>query len=87
MTVVQVFNSDNTRSQFLAAVLQNVWLVYAIHKIELKVVHVAGITNVIADLLSRWNITCQPQEKVLQLLPSPVWYEITEGHLYIDMLI
>ena len=52
ITVVQVFNSDSTRSRFLAAVLQNVWLVCAIHNIELKVVHVAGITNVIADLVS-----------------------------------
>ena len=38
--------------------------------VDVKVVHVPGKSNTVADLLSRWNTTFNAQEKLTQLLPD-----------------
>ena len=64
--VIYVFNPGRTRDLTLAAIAHNIQFEASKSNIELQVKHIAGKANVIADLLSRWNITVHPQIKLDQ---------------------
>ena len=51
----------------------NVWLLTAMFNIHLVVSHIPGKSNHIADLLSRWTTTVNPEDKLKQLLPQFLW--------------
>ena len=57
--------------QILAKYARNIFMWASAFNIQLKVVHVAGKLNPVADLLSRWNITPSNFQK-LQELVGPV---------------
>ena len=54
--VVSVVNSGVTRDSALAAMARNIWFITATHNMKFKLVHIPGIQNACADLLSRWGI-------------------------------
>ena len=56
-SVVSVLNNGRAHDQTLAKYTRNVFMCASACNIELKVVHVAGKHNPVADLLSRWYIT------------------------------
>ena len=47
-------NSGRAHDQFLLKVARNIWLITAVHDIQLQVCHIPGKRNLIADTLSRW---------------------------------
>ena len=71
--MIEVLNSGKTRDPFLALCARNVWLISAIFNIQLVFSHIPGKNNHIADLLSRWTITVNPEQKLKQLLPHFIW--------------
>ena len=73
LAVVEVLNSGKTRDPFLALCGRNVWLISAMFNIQLVFLHIPGKNNHIADLLSRWTITKNPEEKLNQFLPYFIW--------------
>ena len=73
MAVVEIITSGKTRYEFLATCARNIWLITAIFNIQLQVMHVPGKENSIADLLSRWAITANPEHKLKQLVPDLIW--------------
>ena len=73
LAVVQVLTSSRTTDTILATCARNVWLICAIFNIQLRVWHIPGKNNHIADLLSRWNITENPLLKLQQMLPQYIW--------------
>ena len=84
LAVVQVLNSGHTRDLTLAAIARNIQFQIATMNIELKVNHIPGKVNVIADLLSRWNSRPNPHITLRQLLPLHKWVLINESHTMID---
>ena len=50
--VVTILNSGGTRESSLAAMARNIAMITALNDIELRVVHIPGKDNVIADNLS-----------------------------------
>ena len=85
--VVQVLNSGKTRDLTLAATARNIQLQVATWDINLQVNHIAGKDNHIADLLSRWSLTEDPQVKLNNILPQHHWVGIQPTHLHIDWCI
>ena len=73
LAVVEVLNSGRTRDEFLATCSRNIWLLTSIFNIQLQVSHVPGKYNDIADLLSRWTTTSDPERKLKQYLPNFIW--------------
>ena len=53
LAVVQVVNTGKTRDEWLALCLRNIWLLIASYDITLKVDHIRGSVNNVADMLSR----------------------------------
>ena len=62
--VVQVLNSGKTRDLTLAAIARNIQFHLASRDIDLRVIHIPGKLNVIADLLSRWVLIPQAEQKL-----------------------
>ena len=85
--VVHVLRSGRTRDLTLAAIARNIQLQVATWDINLQIVNIPGKENQIADLLSRWTITDEPQAKLISLLPHPQWVTVNEDHLIIDWCI
>ena len=56
----------------------------ASHDIQLKIKHVPGKENNIADLLSRWQVTDNAEEKLSSLLPDFNTISVAQHHLLID---
>ena len=73
LPVVEVLNSGRARDDTLTACARNIWLLSALHNITLKVTHIAGSQNNIADLLSRWKNTSQDYEKLYKKILNPQW--------------
>ena len=55
--------TGSTKDVMLAAIARNIWLEIAKWDIEIKLTHIPGVTNMIADLLSRWDSTLLAEEK------------------------
>ena len=53
LAVVQVVTTGKTRDAVLGACIRNIWLLAAVLDIDIKIKHMRGKKNVIADLLSR----------------------------------
>ena len=84
LAVVQVLNSGKTRDLTLAAIARNIQFQIATMNVDLKVTHIPGKVNVVADLLSRWNTRTNPNATLSQLLPSYQWVPVNDSHIMID---
>ena len=73
MSVVQVLNTGKARDHILAICARNIWLLAAMYSIEFIFSHISGISNSIADLLSRWNVTANPVQKLNNLHENYRW--------------
>ena len=62
--------SGKTRDPYMAACARNIWLWSASYDIEFQFLHITGKTNVIADLLSRWNQFVDSDKKLFGLVPN-----------------
>ena len=84
LAVVQVLNSGKTRDLTLAAIARNIQFQVATANINLKVIHIPGKVNVIADLLSRWCSRPMANATLHQLLPVHSWMNVDKSHILID---
>ena len=82
--VVSVLNSGKTQDMTLAAMARNINMLLALEDIELHVIHILGSDNNIADLLSRWSITSNPDVKLGQLIKNPLCLTLSSGILNLD---
>ena len=62
--VIEVLNTGKTKDPFLPTCARNVMLITAIFNIEIIVIHVPLENNHVDDLLSRWVITVNPEDKL-----------------------
>ena len=84
LAVVSILNTGKTKDTQLATLARNIWLECAKNDIQITVTHIAGKTNTIADLLSRWSNSEIDKEKLRDLLPHHVWLKITNRLLEIN---
>ena len=80
MAVVEVLNTGRARDVMLDTSARNIWLITSMYNIELVVSHIPGVTNVVADLLSRWQGTEQNMTKLRSLLPTHQWLPVHIDH-------
>ena len=73
LAVVSVLQEGKARDPLLATLARNIWLLTSIYNIQLKVSHIFGKDNKIADLLSRSWETQNRKYKLASLLPNCKW--------------
>ena len=71
--VVGVLNNGKTCDRTLAKYARNIVLWLSACNIDIKVVHVAGRLNPVADLLSRWHITNHNFQNLQQMVHPVTW--------------
>ena len=82
--VVSVLNTGKLRDTFLSKIARNIFMWLSACNIDLQVVHVPGKSNTVADLLSRWFITCNNFQKLQKLVHPVTWITVNEHLLYTD---
>ena len=84
-TVVSVLTTDKTRDPVMAKYtleISSLWL--SAFNIDIKVVHIAGHLNPVADLLSRWHQTSNNFPKLQELVGPVSWVNISAELLQVD---
>ena len=82
--VVQVLNSGKIRDLTLAAIARNIQFHVATRDIGLRVTDIPGKSNILSDLLSRWVLIPQAEQKLKQMLPHSVLIPIKKDLINID---
>ena len=85
--VVSALNSGRSRDPVMAEYARNISIWVSAFNIDIKVVHVPGKLNELADLLSRWFITNNNVEKLQQLVDPVVWIPVSNALLFTDKTI
>ena len=76
--VVSILNTGRGQDSLLLAIARNVWLLAANSDIDLTLVHIPGKNNIIADLLSRWQIIGTNRNNLYVHVPNPKWQKISD---------
>ena len=87
MAVVEVLNTGRARDQMLATSARNIWLLISMYDIDLVVTHIPGVTNVVADLLSRWQHNYQNISKLNKLVVDHQWLSVHIDHTILNTTI
>ena len=82
--VVTVLRSGRTRDPYLAACARNIWYAAAAADIDLQYVHIRGIENKVADVLSRWQGTTDQYNLLYTHIQRPVWLPVSQDMLELD---
>ena len=67
----------------MATCAKNIWLLAAIFNVNIVVSHIRGLSNTVADLLSRRQQTTDNFQKLYNLIDSHVW---VNAHLDLTLL-
>ena len=81
---VSVLNSGRSYDLTLCAIARNIMMETATNDVDLQIVHILGVNNKIADILSRWYITKDPNITLKQLLPNPERLFLPESIIDVD---
>ena len=71
--VVAVMKAGKTRDKVLAAYARNIFMLASVFDIEITVVHLSGVANTVADLLSRWGNIPDNFFQLSKHIASPQW--------------
>ena len=86
LAVVHVVETNRTRDEFLALCLRNIWLLAALHDVEIELKHIPGKENIEADVLSRLYSDSPVDEGVLRhLRKNYIWDNIPVQHFDLDL--
>ena len=84
LVVVSVLQSGKTKDPILATFSRNIFMFASKFDIFLKVSHVPGKHNIVADLLSRWDNSDKNRETLSLLVPQHQWVEVQNEHFIVD---
>ena len=86
LAVVHVVKTNRTRDEFLALCLRNIWLLAALHDVEIELKHIPGKENIEADVLSRIYSDSPVDEEILRhLRENYIWDNIPVQHFDLDL--
>ena len=71
-SVVTILQHGKTRDPILATLARNVGRIAYNWDVEIYVIHIPGVENRVADLLSCWLDVIVNETKLRQLIPSPI---------------
>ena len=84
--MVQVLNSGRTKDSLLAALSRTIWLEKALGDFEMRLEHIPGVQNCVADMLSRWGYMGSVPY-LAKMVPDYQWCQVTNQMLCLNMTI
>ena len=82
--VVSVINTGKTKDVVLAAIARNIAMEVALADINLRLIHILGKNNIVADSLSRYYTSDLHKSNIKNLLPQATWIVPADNTLFID---
>ena len=82
--MVTVLRSGRARDPFLGACARNIWYASALSDMDIQYVHVRGLDNRVADLLSRWTGSHRDVTELYVHVQDPIWIPVDMRLLDID---
>ena len=82
--VVSVLRSGRTKDPHLGACARNIWYVCALADIDVHYIHIRGLDNRVADLLSHWTGSGSDVNELQLYIQDPVWIPVDRRFLEID---
>ena len=82
--VVAVLTNGRSRDEVLAKYARNIFMWLSTCNIDMRVIHIAGKNNPIADLLSRWFTVPNNVQKLQQLVHPVTWVHTNQDLLFTD---
>ena len=82
--MVSVLTTGRTRDGVMDMYARNIFLWLSAFNIDIKVAHVSGKLNPVADLPSRWYLTHNNVHKLHDLVHPVVWMNVTHDVLSVD---
>ena len=77
MTSITVINSGKSRDKFHQSCLREICFLAAVYEFEVRAVHLAGASNRLPDLLSRWEV----YENRAEFWERTDGYKLVEHHV------
>ncbi|CAG2233228.1 unnamed protein product [Mytilus edulis] len=69
---VSLLNTGRCRDKIMLSIVRNIWLICAEYNIQIKAIHIQGINNRAADILSRWTSLENPYAKLSTALDASI---------------
>ena len=82
--VVSVLTTGKTRDPVMAKYVRNIFLWLSAFTIDIRVIHIAGWLNPVADILSRWYLTSNNFQKLQELVDPVSWVNVSAELLHVD---
>ena len=82
--VVTVLRSGRARDPFLGACARNIWYAGSLADMDIQYVHIRGLDNRVADLLSRWTGCYKDVIELQSHVQDPIWVPVSMEFLEID---
>ena len=82
--VVSVLTTGKTRDPVMAKYVRNIFLWLSAFNIDIRVIHIAGRLNPVADLLSRWHLTKNNVQKLQELVHPVSWVKVSGELLHVN---
>ena len=82
--VVTVLRSGRARDPFLGACARNIWYAGSLADMDNQYVHIRGLDNRVADLLSRWTGSYKDVTELQSHVQDPIWVPVSMEFLEID---
>ena len=82
--VVSVINTGKTKDVVLATIARNIAMEVALADINLRLIHILGKNNIIADSLSRYYTSDLHKNNVQSLVSHATWVVPADNTLFID---
>ena len=84
--VVYALSNGRIKDKYLQSVARSIWLIAAIKDIDIEYVHISGVYNVKADVLSRVFQDVHTVEK-LDLFENYTWWPVDGKNFYPNLLV
>ena len=68
----------------MAKYVRNIFLWLSAFNIDMRVIHIVGWLNPVADLLSRWHLTSNNFQKLQELVDPVSWMNVSVELLHVD---
>ena len=79
--------AGKTRDTVLAAYARNIYMLASVFDIEITVIHLPGVENTVAYLLSRWDTIADNMVQLKKHIAKPQWVSVHLDMLHIDWTI
>ena len=87
IAVVEVLNNYRIRDDIMLTIVRNIWMELARFNVNLVAKHIPGVSNIYADILSRWSAKNKFSSVYVNALSKCDWFNINDSYFNLNSFI